>query len=775
MIRILYPSRCLTLLAALLLGLHGAWAAAPAPDTPERLTRRIVPEPKMVKPYGGTLALSPAAITVVFGAASPKTKIGAEEINKELYRLGFDTRARVVADAEYAAGDERLLVLVGAERENRLVRALWSEVPHRGELAALNEQGYIIDVVARRPVPAVVLAGASPQGSLYACVTFMQMLERAGANVVVHPLYARDWPDFKWRYLSHPAHFLLFTERAPKAAYPNGPFPDMAERGKEYVDWMLRYKINILRRQLWWGWNDHESTRAPWREFLAYAKARGILSWEGHDISTQGVGHCKTHEEFEKIRHDPKYKGLTNLSPDFRKYRHFITWSRDDLLEEKFRQHARECRAEGVDFTWFHAEDTGLSSFNYAKWKDRDELDKQRWGNDYGRAEAHVMNLARRVCREEAPDLKVVFVPYPYGGGILSDDFPRNMLRKRGKPVDKGEAQRERAFIRRFFDTLAREAPDDVWFCQRETDAEQAKRWADATRRPVMMYYSTMIPFCSSRARYIGTWYSEQHDNIYFFPSTGSVPYLGGLEMPMRMLLNAEYCWNTAQEGAAPFEWVNYARDLFEPEVVFKKIIPRACRAYWGDDTDRYWAPLFQGGLTPLFLEDPERFFKEELKLDFAATLEAEGNVAPKRGMERFADSVAEMRRQAEHLETALPPLEQWLTTHELKARDPFTHRYGTTLYLLAHYWRRMAAVWVPYMELKRLGARGEPAKRRALALQAQRAADAGLAAMQQVLQKTAAHPCLIPVSWSRGGPLDKKVVEDFDRAHKRIEKLAGP
>ena len=109
-------------------------------------------------------------------------------------------------------------------------------------------------------------------------------------------------------------------------------------------------------------------------------------------------------------------------------------------------------------------------------------------------------------------------------------------------------------------------------------------------------------------------------------------------QLPMRMLLNAEYSWNTEQEGAAPFEWVDYAKDLFEPKVVFEKIIPRACRAYWGDGADRYWARLFQGGLTPLLLEDPERFFKKELKVDFGKTLEVEGNVVLKRGKERFAD-----------------------------------------------------------------------------------------------------------------------------------------
>jgi len=763
------------ILVSLLGFVHFVMALPPSPDTPERLTRRLVPEPKLVRAYGGNaLQLMPSQVTVVYGTGSPKTKIGAAEINKELYRLGFDKRMKLVADTDYSAGGERLLVLVGSDRENRLTRALWPRVAHRSELSALNPQGYIIDHVKQRPTPVVVLAGASPQGSLYACVTWMQLLDRSGSKVVVHPLYAKDWPDYQWRKLSHPAHFLRFTEQSPKAAYPDRSLPSMAERGKEYVDWMLRYKINMLRRQLWWGWNDDPAARAQWREFLKYAKARGVLTYQNHDISTQGVGHTKNRKEFEKIRNDPKYAGMTNVPPSFRNYCHFLTWSRDDLLEEKFRKHGRLCREEGIDVTWFHGEDGGLGSFNYAMWKNRDALDRQRWGNDYGRAEAHVWNMAHRVMREESPDTKIVFVPYPYGGGVLSDKFPHNMLRRRGKTIDEAGALRERTFIRKFFATLAKEAPKDIWICMRETDAEQTARWVAATQRPTYIYYSTFIHLCSSRARYAKTWYSDVYPNMYFFPSGGSASYLSGVEMPMRMLLNAEYSWNTEQDGAASFEWVNYARDLTEPKVVFEKIVPRACRAYWGDGTDRYWARLFQGGLTPLFLEDPELFFKKEVKANFAKTLEAEGNIVLRRGMEAFNDPVAELRRQAQHLDATLPLLDRWFESHELKARDPFTHRYGTMIYVLAHYWRRMADVWIPYLELKRLGNGGDRAKRRALTAQARGAAATGKAAMGRLLQRTSRHPFLIPIVFSRGGTLDKKVVADLDKALKRVEKMVN-
>jgi hypothetical protein len=427
----------------------------------------------------------------------------------------------------------------------------------------------------------------------------------------------------------------------------------------------------------------------------------------------------------------------------------------------------------GVDITWFHSVDTGLGSFNYAKWKDRDELDRKRWGNDYGRADSHVINLAYKIMKEESPETKIIFVIYPYSAGVLSDDFPYNMLRRQGKTISKADGEKEKQFIHKYFKTISEETPEDIFFCLRENPLELTQRWMSATRHPIMIYYDTFVPFCSSRARYIKTWYSKEYENIYFWPSISSRNYIFGLEMPVRMLLHAEYCWNTDQEGAGFFQPTHFYKDFFEPKVVFEKIIPRACRAYWGDEGGRYFVPLFQGGITPDFIEDPDKFFHEKLKKtsgDLVKMLEKEGNTAYTRGEERFANPSAEMRRQLEYLELVLPSLEKWLETYELKERDPYTYQYGTLLYLLAHYWYRKAAVWVPYLELQEAIHRKEDDQVRALVLEGQAAIRTGKDEMGKVLKRISVHPCLMPTVG--GQRLDKKLMAEFDVLASRFEDL---
>ncbi len=743
---------------------------AQASVTKEHLVRRIVPEPKVVEPYDtNSLTLLPSEITIIYGASSPKTKIGAEEINKELHRQGLSGRMKIVSDAEYTKGNEKLFIVVGSPEENTITKKLWENVRKREELKEMNEQGYIIDY-AQFKQPAIVLVGMSPQGSLYACITFMQMLDVDKEKVVVHNAFVKDWPDFKWRYFGHPAFYLNWT--SDKAAYPNEPVPDMTTRGKEYMDWMLRYKINVFRVQLWWGWSENAEAEKHWRNFMAYGKQRGIMSYMGCPEATQAVGYRKNWGEFDKIKNDPKYKGLTNISPRFRKYKHFITWSRDDLLEEKFRAFGKKCKDWGIDITWFHAVDTGLGSFNYAKWKDRDELDKKKWGNDYGHADAHVMNLAYKILKEESPETRIIFVTYPYSASVLSDDFPQKMLERRGKTINEEDAKKERDFIRNYFKIISEEAPNDIWFCQRESSPKDTKLWVEATKRPIMIYYDTFTPFCSSRARFIKTWFSKEYDNFYFWPSAAR-NYISGLEMPVRMLLHAEYSWNTEQEGSGLYEGKDFGKDYFEPKEVFDEIIPRTCRAYWGDQAGQYWAKLFQGGLVPKFIDNPMTFLEKELKIakgDLVKILEAEGNVVTRKGGDRFSKPLEEMQRQQKYLESVLPGLENWLTNYKLKENDPFTYRYGTTLYLLANYWYHKASAWIPYLELEQAVAQKKVENSKQLAMQGRKSLRNAKESIEQVVTKIAAHPVLIPTI--KGKRLDEKIIKDFSQMRRDLQKL---
>ncbi len=770
-----------------------------ATTTKQQLLRRIVPEPQVVEVLRAeSFKLQPSEIVLVYGKSSPKTKLGAEEINKELNRLGLTGRMKVVSDADYVRGDEKLRVVIGSDKENSVAKKMWGKVKNREELGKMNFEGYIVDFVKGEKIATVVLAGETPQGSLYGCITFMQMLDTEGEEVIVQPVYVKDWPDLKWRNLGYPCHYLYWTELALKEAFPKGPAPGMVERGEMYIDWMLRYKMNILHFMPWFNWKvleaEQNETNAGYvtgdftsrpeldwdkdekameklRQVLAYGRERGIMSLFAEDVPTQAVGFRRNWEEFDKIKDDPKYKGLTNLSPDFRPYRHFITWSREDLLEPKFRKFAKQCGRLGVEFVWYHAVDTGLGSFNYAKWKDRDEADKKKWGNDYGRADAHIMNMIHRIFKEESPQTRIVFITYPYGASVFSDDFPHNMLQVRGKTIDEAGGKRERDFIRNYFKTLDELTPKDTFFLLRECARDDMERWIKFTNRPVMLANWDHLEFPNSRPRYIHSWVMKEYDNFYFWAGVYDYTYIQFYTMPVRFLLHSEYSWHSSQSGYTDYLHSDYSKDYLEPKAVFDEVIPRTCRALWGDETGKYLAPLFQGQLTPTFLDDPQLFFRKVLRRqDFGKVMEQEGNVVFTKGQQRYSEPIKEMKRQAEYLESIQPSLEKWFENYPVRERDMINYQEGMFLYMLGNYWNLKAKAWIPYLELQQAINKGQQDQVSSLKAQCRDAISSGKKQMQDIVKKIAEYPCFTP--YRRGVPFNEKVVKDFDKIAKQLEEL---
>ena len=737
--------------------LYGCYSAgAKMVDARESFALNIVPQPKVVNAAENAkrLEFGLNEIKIVYGIASSKTKIGAEEINKHLLKMGFGNKSiAVVSDKEYKKGNEKALIVIGAPGENTLSKSVWGYVNGKDELKSIsdNPQGYIIDYVKRdNEIPLFVIAGTSPQGTLYGCITLMQLFGKNGDKLAVPPVFVKDWPDFKWRYIASLTHFLTQSQRAYEFA--NAPYPGDEASVKEYIDWCLKYKINVVK--IIPEWLKEKMTGV----FKSYANERGIYAFTFYPKPS--IAACTVQEKEENPE---KYGDLKNL---YRK-KYYLTWSRDDLLETQYREFAKLCKDSNAKFCWFHTADTGLTSLNYAQWKMRDALDKKNYGDDYGLADFHVISLIQKVFKEEAPDTQIVYVTYPYTAMVLDDKFPRNIV----PDISGAYAEKEKQFINKYFKTFSEKVPKNIYTCLRETDRKSVERWLNATKHPMLIYFETGgYNIINSRPRYIKTFYFEGYDNIYFYPSIYEA-FIHGTEPPAKMLLNAEYSWNVNQEGSGYFKESDFSKDLTEPKVVFERIVPRTCRAYWGADAGKNFDLLFQAGIVPDFIENPTDFQKE-LNKKSAKVLEISGNNTFSSGTQMFLENPEkEMKRQNEKLGKAIPPIENWLDNYSNKKLDPFSYKYGTMLYLFANYWYYKSAVWVPFLEVEKYIVNGEKEKAgKALkeAAKVLKTADEGI--KKAIARIKGKHLCLIPTIQKKA--MYENMLEAFSKLESKYKEL---
>jgi hypothetical protein len=576
---------------------------------------RVVPMPKHVDSYKlPKLSLEPKNLLIVYGAKSLKTRIGAEEINKELFRLGFTQKASLVADKDFKLSDNvKLLALIGNAEENSVTRAYQKRFTRNKDVSKIKKkQGYVIDFSPGQP-PIAFLNGVGEQGSLYAAVTFAQMIERNGNQLNIQPVFISDWPDFNFRFMT-----FFYDNRIIKK--------DEFSNKKLIIDWMTRHKMNVV------GVKFSGGTELP--KANAYAKERGIhpfVFYRRGGGSYTTIGYEK---EAEKILGKEKVAKYSNIYNKHGK-KGVISWSDNEHRAPYINSFVEECKADGINMAWFHNTDTGLSRFNYSLWKDRDEMDKKSFGNDYGKAESHVINFIYKRCQKINPGMKTVFVIYPYTPAVLSDDFPYNIQ----PDINKAYAEKEKVFIKRFFATLAKELPQSVYTLQRENTRENMERWMEVTRHPCMFYFEVEKPgfsFFNTRARYIKTFYfpNYDYDNIYFatLVYTSCFPFVSE---PMQVLSHAEYSWNVNQKNSANFKPFDFKDDLTSPSWILETWLPRALNAYWGADSGKYFLPLYKSGIVPGFIENPDRF-RKSLHRKFTATLEETGNITRNGGSEMF-------------------------------------------------------------------------------------------------------------------------------------------
>ncbi len=531
----------------------------------------IVPMPKQIQLTGKDLVLLPGKVSMVVGNNKCRqSEIGAEWINKRIKTFGGKPLpVRTVGNAK-SAGTR---LIIGTANDNPLIKqAVADKILNVGKNNP-GERGY--EIKSSKSGRDIYLAGADPIGTLYACVTFGEMLAKHNGEVVWKSAEIRDWPD---------AIYMTMGD----AAVGQSAIPELARRidPKEYMKWFkeiydefLRRKVTCIRYSHFTLGNTDERL-ALVKKGIDYGKERGV----GALIYMEGpyVGLKKDHPELWKKM--PKAMKSLYGKPYIR------SWSMDDTRRETAKKVAAQAAKMGITDVAYHDTDTGRY-FNPSQWNDRSEEDRKRWGDDYGRATANKVNICYQEFKKKIPGIRFHFTQYPYNITILDPDYRlRGLKPKKSAGSKKQESVKElRAKCVRFWQGLHKHLPIDVNLTQRE-----------AVPRPTGIFREKMIPgrgvlvwdavTCSVRRRpffhegvsWVSSLCHNPHDFIFIaFADTF---------VPLNSLGIREYSWNTDTPGAVNF------RNRVNPESkLFTLIMPRIVRNLFGKEA----APEITAAIAP--------------------------------------------------------------------------------------------------------------------------------------------------------------------------------
>ena len=503
----------------------------------------VVPMPKEIQLTGQWVDLADWVI-VTGREPCEQSKIGADWINRRLSELR--SKPLPVQRADKAAAGRKCIV-VGTLSDCSLVKRAAGEGTVNVGPNNPGPRGYEI-----RPGPrAIYLAGADPVGALYACVTFAELLAEHDGRAAWRAAQVRDWPDFLHVPLSGsragsssiPEIHTLFRRACSGASSPE--FREQYLRAmRAHYDRLLRWKVSYLGYACYYKWSRRTppEARALIREGIEYGKARGIGAL---------------------VYAEMPFAGLVAENPDAKRtclpagrYGGFIRcWSLDDMRRRSAANLAGLVKDLGLTDVGFHDTDTGGYD-NPARWNERCETCRKRWGDDYVAATVHKHRIYYDALKEAVPDVRMHVTIYPYGIGILDPQAGVAQLTAKygGGPavVEKARELRENYGI--FWARMAKEIPPDVTFCIRETLPAAVQRFREIVKpHGVFMWYG--LPgkrwrsFFSHGPGWVGTFYRGPND--FLFPQ----PF-GEMFVPIQGLAVREYAWNTRAPGAAPWRSV---------------------------------------------------------------------------------------------------------------------------------------------------------------------------------------------------------------------------
>lgn len=554
--------------AAFVLYASTAYSAVPRPN--------IVPQPKTVEGVHGAWEVGPGSF-LLCDRRDPMLESGIEEIQKRLAAIEAPALLRT-KPAGAVAGTSAIRVVLGLA-EDASVRQIARQMGVSLDPAQLGPQGYLIRFATVDAVPTALLAGGDLAGTLYACVTFAQMLRRDGNRIVADAADVTDRPDFQWRIIGRPA--------APSARLCKAPSPEAARKEydsyvrsmRENIDFCLQFKINgiTLRSSGTGKWSNvaafGPAARAALREVSDYARDRGVFL-EATAYSAIDVGQGGPAAELTDIvrTHGVGY-----------------CWSRDEMLRERAREFGRFAREAGIGLYYLHAPDR-TSLDDPGLFSKRCSLCQKRWKDDErAKADAHVMNIMYEEIKRASPTTRICAVLVPYGATL-----------DRLEPAKRDE-------ILRYWREASALLPADMAICVRENRRPNVAAFKEAfARQPVYFYIESIYwrgwePMFSTTPRHARTFDFDDPRDLYYMGNSGDFG-------PLCHAVAAQFAWNSQSPGAALQRTFNHhpLQDGIEPPEVAKELVDQLAARLFGEENSPLIGDAVRGDLSWAYTSDPE-------------------------------------------------------------------------------------------------------------------------------------------------------------------------
>ena len=508
----------------------------------------IIPSPKHVHLEKGWFFLEtnagPAASLILGKSPSVKTLIGAKEIIKK------------VGLAKYNASlppKDRNIILIGTPEENKLINKYVSpqELPK-------NQEGYVIRFFKEEDRDVAVLAGKTPQGTLYACITFCELIRKTKKSRYTLKANITDYPDFYGR---------------------------MGVGGKiltkSDVDRALRYKLNRG-----WGHNTlipkSNIDEKKWFQLNKYAWERGIRIiykdwWNVGKVPQKQVKNSRYYSVNGKIGY----------------YKKLFCWSDDNLIKQKCEILNNFIKTTGAKGIYLHAMDTGGVS-DPENWSGRCNSCRKKFGDDRAKADAYLLNNFYKSIIKASKDTQLHVAIYPYLGSSLKYPWISSWLKK--------------------LNTLAN---PKIFFAWRESQLKNIKKLRELCPGRRFIFYHEPVPCglsfsCPPDFSKAITFYNKNTKDIYWYNYTG-LSALGAAEFSWNTkALGASFISKKNLHDST-----NKLGDVTVPDVVRKKLLPRICKQVFGSDIAKQMSQVFSKNLSAKLAITPRSFFNDTEALKF--------------------------------------------------------------------------------------------------------------------------------------------------------------
>ena len=536
----------------------------------------IVPMPKRIRLTGRHLLLQKGVI-VIGKNHSEQDRIGANWINDHIIQKGG--KALPVITDDRLPDDAALKIYVGTRNTNAVI-----DDAVRQKLFELGPdipgaQGYVIQPRNNGVAIDILMGGADPIGALYACVTLAGLLEKDGNTVVLREAKIVDWPDYQlithgWNLENPELQNLGNRVRWAGEKCPEELREKYLRMMKKYLDQLLGWKISCFKVSDVRYWrNLSQKFMATYHEITDYAKARGI-----HSLYYA----FKPFAGLRKELPDTPERCLTSTGR--KQYKKYVRcWSMDERRRENARRIGSFAKAVGITDIGFHDTDTG-GYLNPARWNDRCEICRRRWGNDYTAATLNKHRIFYEEIKKVYPDCRIHFTLYPYNISILTQKTAEQHYADRYGP-SPSVPEVARQLREQFTDFWIRQAkglPADVTFVIRENVPINVERFQKLTDQ-----HGTFIWYLVGSKQWRTFFDRSPSWAPNFYSGRGDLMFTVSMEsfIPLKALAVREYCWNVKTPGVEAWnklpddEWWKNAEAKGK---IYTTVLPHIVRNLFG-------------------------------------------------------------------------------------------------------------------------------------------------------------------------------------------------